>query len=193
MSTGGKVLVVLVTLLTMVWVGLMSMVARLNWNYGDQLNKGVTALAALEKQVADSRDELRKLENDVEDTHFKNDDDRTLLRLQYNDLEKALAETGENLDRLDGLFNTLNVARAQTEANIATRKKEVANDKQKLADTTAAVDASKKLNSDLLAQLAGLREKFQQLSQTNRALGEQVGKTSVITDVSPGASLAAGR
>lgn len=193
MSTGGKVLVVLVTLLTMVWVGLMSMVARLNWNYGDQLNKGVTALAALEKQVAEARVQLRDLENAVEDTHFQNDDDRTLLRLQYNDLEKAVAETGENLDRLDGLFNTLNTARAQTEANIAARKKEVAADKQKLAETTAAVDASKKLNSDLLGQLASLREKFQQLSEANRTLGEQVGKTSVITDVSPGASLAAGR
>lgn len=193
MSTGGKVLVVLVTLLTMVWVGLMSMVARLNWNYGEQINKGVTALAALEKQVAEGRVQLRDLENAVEDTHFQNDDDRTLLRLQYNDLEKAVAETGENLDRLDGLFNTLNTARTHTETNIANRKKEVAADQQKLTETMAAVDASKKLNSDLLGQLASLREKFKQLSEANRTLGEQVGKTSVITDVSPGASLAAGR
>lgn len=193
MSTGGKVLVVLVTLLTMVWVGLMSMVARLNWNYGEQFNKGVTALAALEKQVSDGRVQLRDLENAVEDTHFQNDDDRTLLRLQYNDLEKAVAETGENLDRLDGLFNTLNTARTNTENNIANRKKEVAADQQKLAETTAAVEASKKLNGDLLGELASLREKFQQLSDANRSLGEQVGKSSVITDVSPGASLAAGR
>jgi len=193
MSTGGKVLVVLVTLLTMVWVGLMSMVARLNWNYGEQINKGVTALAALEKQVAEGRVQLRDLENAVEDTHFQNDDDRTLLRLQYNDLEKAVAETGENLDRLDGLFNTLNTARTHTETNIANRKKEVAADQQKLTETMAAGDASKKLNSDLLGQLASLREKFKQLSEANRTLGEQVGKTSVITDVSPGASLAAGR
>lgn len=186
-------MVVLVTLLTMVWVGLMSMVARLNWNYGEQINKGVTALAALEKQVAEGRVQLRDLENAVEDTHFQNDDDRTLLRLQYNDLEKAVAETGENLDRLDGLFNTLNTARTHTETNIANRKKEVAADQQKLTETMAAVDASKKLNSDLLGQLASLREKFKQLSEANRTLGEQVGKTSVITDVSPGASLAAGR
>lgn len=192
MSTGGKVIVVLVTLLTIVWVGLMSMVARLNWNYGDQVNKGVAALDALNKQVAEARVQLRQLEDSVENTHFNNDDDRTLLRLTYNDLEKTVTEVSENLDRMDGLFTTLSQARTDTEANIEVRKKEVNDDKKKLSDTTAAVAASKAVNASLKEKLASLREKFQQLSEANKALGEQVGKSSPITDVSPGASLAAG-
>lgn len=192
MSTGGKVIVVLVTLLTIVWVGLMSMVARLNWNYGDQVNKGVVALEALSKQVADARVQLRQLEDSVENSHFNNDDDRTLLRLTYNDLEKTITEVSENLDRMDGLFTTLSQARTDTEANIAVRKKEVNDDKKKLADTTTAVETSKGLNAKLKEQLAGLREKFQQVSEANKALGNQVGKGSPIVDVSPGASLAAG-
>ena len=80
MSTGGKVLVVLVTLLTIVWFGLMSMVARLNSNYGNAVIAGEKSLEDLRTKVKDSTEKLRKAENDVEDTHFVTDNDRTILR-----------------------------------------------------------------------------------------------------------------
>ena len=189
MSTGGKVLVVLVTLLTIVWFGLMSMVARLNSNYGNAVIAGEKSLEDLRTKVKDSTEQLRKAENDVEDTHFVTDNDRTILRLEYNDQVKALAETQESLLRLEGLLDTLEIGRVDTENNIATRKKEVASDQKKLAATIEEVEKEKKNNSDLLAQLTLLRQKFQQMSVANRELASDVAKTKVIRDVSPGSPL----
>ena len=193
MSTGGKVLVVLVTLLTIVWFGLMSMVARLNSNYGNAVIAGDKSLEDLRTKLKNSTEELRKAENDVEDTHLVTDNDRTILRLEYNDQVKALAETQESLLRLEGLLDTLEIGRVDTENNIATRKKEVASDQKKLAATIAEVEKEKKNNSDLLAQLTLLRQKFQQMSVANRALASDVAKTKVIQDVSPGSPLVTGR
>lgn len=177
MSTGGKVLVVLVTLLTIVWFGLMSMLARLNTNYGNAVIQGETALTALEQQVKESFEKLRDMENEVENSHFAIDDDRTLLRLEYNDQVKAVAETQESLLRLEGLFNTLSAARTETETNIAKRKKEVADDQVKLAKTSDEVDAAKQLNSILLVELSSLRKSFQQLSEANRSVAAQLAKS----------------
>ena len=193
MSTGGKVLVVLVTLLTIVWFGLMSMVARLNSNYGNAVIAGDKSLEDLRTKLKNSTEELRKAENDVEDTHLVTDNDRTILRLEYNDQVKALAETQESLLRLEGLLDTLEIGRVDTENNIATRKKEVASDQKKLAATIEEVEKEKKNNSDLLAQLTLLRQKFQQMSVANRELASDVAKTKVIRDVSPGSPLVTGR
>ncbi|MCY2934049.1 MAG: hypothetical protein NT172_07785 [Planctomycetota bacterium] len=193
MSTGGKVLVVLVTLLTIVWFGLMSMLARLNTNYGNAVIQGETALTALEQQVKESFEKLRDMENEVENSHFAIDDDRTLLRLEYNDQVKAVAETQESLLRLEGLFNTLSAARTETETNIAKRKKEVADDQVKLAKTSDEVDAAKQLNSDLLVQLSSLRKSFQQLSEANRSVAAQLAKSEKLRDVSQGSPLVTGR
>ncbi len=193
MSTGGKVLVVLVTLLTIVWFGLMSMVARLNSNYGNAVIAGDKSLEDLRTKLKNSTEELRKAENDVEDTHLVTDNYRTILRLEYNDQVKALAETQESLLRLEGLLDTLEIGRVDTENNIAVRKKEVALDQTKLAATIAEVEKEKKNNSDLLAQLTSLRQKFQQMSVANRALASDVAKSKVIQDVSPGSPLVTGR
>lgn len=193
MSTGGKVLVVLVTLLTIVWFGLMSMVARLNSNYGNAVIAGDKSLEDLRTKLKNSTEDLRKAENDVENTHIVTDNDRTILRLEFNDQVKALAETQESLLRLEGLLDTLEIARTETEKNIGVRKKEVALDQTKLAATIAEVEKEKKNNSDLLAQLTILRQKFQQMSVANRALASDVAKSKVIQDVSPGSPLVTGR
>ncbi len=193
MSTGGKVMVVLVSLLTVGWLGLMSMVARLNWNYGDAVKKGDAALEALQKEVDEAVVKLRKLEDNVETSHMVNDDDRTILRLEYNDGEKTLAEITENLSRLEGLFNQLNQARLETEKHIDVRKKEVADDTAKLAATNKAVSDSKATNASLIQKLADLRKNFQELSESNRTLSAKVGQGEVMRDVSPGSSLITGR
>jgi chromosome segregation ATPase len=193
MSTGGKVMVVLVSLMTVGWLALMSMVARLNWNYGDAVKKGEVSIEALQKQVSEAVDKLRKLEDDVETSHMVNDDDRTILRLEYNDGEKTLAEITENLSRLEGLFNQLNQARLETEKHIDVRKKEVTDDQAKLAATTKAVNESKATNASLLQKLTDLRNQFQELSEANRATSSKVGAGSEMRDVSPGAALVNGR
>lgn len=193
MSTGGKVLVVLVTLLTMVWLGLMSMVARLNWNHGELVNTNAKAIVDLQKQVSDAEAKLQKLEDDVVTSHMVNDDDRTLLRIQYNDLEKTHAELRENLSRMEGLFNSLEISKRETLAHIEVRKKELADDQVKLTNTVAATDQSKKLNSELLGSLADLRTRFEDLSNTNRDVFGKIRTTQPIKDVSPGAQLLTGR
>ena len=126
MSTGGKVLVVLITLLTIAWVGLMSLVTRHNANHGELVKKGEAALVSLEQQVEEATTKLRDLENEVEAKHFVNDRDRTKSRLEFNDQQKALAELQENLARMNGLLENLDRANEKTEENIAARTAETA-------------------------------------------------------------------
>jgi len=185
MSTGGKVMVVLITLLTMVWVGLMSMVSRLNANHGEVVKKGEVALTALEKEVHDTRNKLRDMEDEVEAKHFANDEDRTKSRLEYNDLHKALSEVQENLARINGLLDNLDKANVKTEANMAERKEETAIALKKIEETQAASAESKSLNGTLMAKLVELREKFVKISEENRALARKLGE-STFEDVSAG-------
>jgi chromosome segregation ATPase len=193
MSTGGKVLVVMVTLFTLVWLGLMSMVARLNWNHGERVQAGEKAIAALEQQVSEATTQLQKLENDVVTSHMVNDDSRTLLRIQYNDQEKTLAEITENLSRMEGLFNNLELAKSETLAHIEVRKKETVEDQAKLKTIVTETDQSKQRNSDLLAKLSDLRLQFSKLVATNTEIFSKIGTSQPIKDVSPGAPLITGR
>lgn len=193
MSTGGKVLVVMVTLFTLVWLGLMSMVARLNWNHGERVQAGEKAIAALEQQVSEATTQLQKLENDVVTSHMVNDDSRTLLRIQYNDQEKTLAEITENLSRMEGLFNNLELAKSETLAHIEVRKKEIVEDQAKLKTIVTETDQSKQRNSDLLAKLNDLRTQFAKLVATNTETFNKIGTSQPMKDVSPGAPLITGR
>lgn len=185
MSTGGKVLVVLISLLTIAWVGLMSMVARHNANHGELFQKGEEALTALTKQVEEAEQSLAKLENDVEAKHYANDSERTKLRLEYNDLHKALAEVQENYARMNGLLDSLDKANERTELNFAERKKETAETEMKITETEAAVEESKTSNTNLVATLGQLRDKFMKLAEENRNLARQLGQ-STFEDVSVG-------
>jgi transcriptional regulator of heat shock response len=193
MSTGGKVLVVLVTILTLVWIGLMSMVARLNSNYGEAVQNGAKALLDLENQVKESTVKLQKLEDDVVTSHLVADDSRNLLRIQLQDQQTTLAELNENLDRMNGLFNSLIQSRQKTSANITIRQDETAKDQDKLMVTMAKSEDAKKRNADLLAKLQDLRNKFVELSNSNRELFNQIGSSEKIRDVSPGSALITGR
>lgn len=185
MSTGGKVLVVLISLLTIAWIGLMSMVARHNANHGELFQKGVDALAALEKQVEEAELKLVNLENEVEAKHFSTDAERTKLRLEYNDLHKALAEVQENVARMSGLLDNLDKANEKTELNFAERNKETAETQKKIAETEAAVKDSQDKNASLLANLTQLRDKFTKLIEENRAIAKTLGE-SAFEDVSVG-------
>jgi len=185
MSTGGKVLVVLITLLTIAWVGLMSMVARLNSNHGELVKKGEDVLATLEKELQDTTNKLRDMEDEVEAKHFANDESRTKSRLEFNDLHKALAEAQENLARINGLLDNLDKANEKTESNMAERVEETAEASKKIQETEAAVEESKNRNATLLANLGELRDKFLKLSEDNRALARKLGE-STFEDVSAG-------
>lgn len=185
MSTGGKVLVVLISLLTIAWVGLMSMVARHNANHGELFKKGAEALATLEQQTKEAELTLVNLENEVEAKHYSNDSERTKLRLEFNDLQKSLAEIQENYARMNGLLDNLDKANAKTELNTAERKKETAETEKKIADTEVAVKESMDRNASLLASLTDLRDKFTKLVDSNRALARQLGQ-STFEDVSAG-------
>ncbi|MBI1322020.1 hypothetical protein GC170_02375 [bacterium] len=185
MSTGGKVLVVLISLLTIAWIGLMSMVARHNANHGELFQKGVEALAALEKQVEEAELKLVNLENEVEAKHFSTDDERTKLRLEYNDLHKSLSEVQENVARMSGLLDNLDNANEKTERNFAERNKETAETQKKIAEIEAAVKDSQDRNAALLATLSELRDKFTKLIEENRAIAKTLGQ-SAFEDVSVG-------
>lgn len=185
MSTGGKVLVVLITLLTIAWVGLMSLVTRHNANHGELVKKGEAALVSLEQQVEEATTKLRDLENEVEAKHFVNDRDRTKSRLEFNDQQKALAELQENLARMNGLLENLDRANEKTEENIAARTAETALTQKTMDETRLAVDESKGLNASLLTTLTDLRNRFVKLSEENRELAQRLGKQG-FEDVSAG-------
>jgi myosin protein heavy chain len=174
MSTAGKVLVVLVLLVVPIWVVLVSTVAQLNKNAGEQvatLEKSVenlkTELATLRKNMVGLKDQIA-LEQDAMTQQV------TLLRSQQSDLQKARSEWVENVSRaryeVAGMQETAKEAEATRDRRAAEKMQEIAA-KQAVE---AEVQRLKQEHAQLSEQLDKLRGDFKTTVDTNRKLVDQI-------------------
>lgn len=189
MSTAGKVLSILVTLVAFLWILLASSVTQLNRN-------GTQALEALKKQVA-------KLETDVVATNraFVELTDQT--QLQQRNTQTALtvlqakqagveAKRAEHLEiasrvrlQVADVDSMLKSATTHSEQRLAEKDAET----KALADTQAAVETLKGQNTELLTRLTSLREKFVSTLKENKSLIERLLKSPVPAALTRPASL----
>jgi hypothetical protein len=178
MSTTGKVLAVLVTLVAIVWVLLTATVAQLNRN-------GTKAVKDLQEQVAKLETDVtaaaRSLDSFKEETHLEQvraQNDLTGLQARVSDLEKVRSETLETSSRVK-----LQLADAESnvkkgEADSEQRLKEKNEVTKEKADKEAEVESLKSQNAELLSHLTSLRDKFRDTLKTNKELVDRLLKPS---------------
>ena len=181
MSTAGKVLTVLVTLMTLVWILLASAATQLNRN-------GAKALVDLKKQVTDleadvvkSDHDLQKLKADTHHQQFTTQNDLTVLAARQADVEKARSAVLEIATRvriqLADVEATVKSALAHSEQRLADKNAEI----KAKADAEADVEKLKKENGEMIARLNALRDKFKTTLQENKSLVERLKKTGATT------------
>ena len=174
MSTAGKVLSVFIALLAVVWVLLASTVAEYNRNGTkavEDLQKQVTQLA---DQVAKTQTELRDHIDQTNQEQVATQSELTVLQANQAEDEKNRAQVLETATRvkfqLEGLTATVKAAQATSQQRLAEQESET----KAKADAEKLVEQLKGENSQLLAQLTGLRDKFRATFQANKELVERL-------------------
>jgi len=174
MSTAGKVLTVLSLLLTALWVLLAASVTQLNRNGAKAIEDLQSKVATIEKQVADTRAEIRKLNDSIAVERSQALDELTTFQARQSEVEKQRSEALESLSRvklqLDEVTANVNQGKSDSAQRLAEREAE----KQGKADSLALVEKLRGDNGQLQNELAGLREKFRTGLQSNKALADRL-------------------
>jgi chromosome segregation ATPase len=177
MSTAGKVLVVIVTLVSVVWVLLIAMVADLNRNWGAELQNQKEAHAKAEKDHAAVVAGFAKLKSDVDQEQFQTNKDVTALHAQVSGEERALTTVQEALARVTLQVASVEAQAKTAEAEKAQRQKELDDTKTKLAELRQTVQTLKADYEAGLAELDQLRGEFKTLLAENHRLVEQISRS----------------
>jgi septal ring factor EnvC (AmiA/AmiB activator) len=174
MSTAGKVLVVMVTLALLVWLGLLSMVAQRNANWGQKIKAQEEEIAKLQKEQVETREQLAKIKNDIARAQEAHDQTVAVLRSEKADREKNLSDTTEELERMKNRVKGQLITLETTDSHLKHRGESKT---QTIADLEAAKAEVEKLkgeNSTLMAQLAQLRSEFLAMMDENRKLVDRL-------------------
>src|SRR4051812_7040169 len=99
MSTAGKVLVVLTTLMLLVWLFMFSAVDQLHRNWGQEVKKQQDSVAKLTAEHAKLAADLDKNKADIDRIQVKMDQDVTVLRRRLSAVQAVESEIQEALTR----------------------------------------------------------------------------------------------
>ena len=177
MSTAGKVLVVLVTLTTLVWIILAAGVARLNTNGNKALHDLSEQVAKAEVDLETTQQDIVSLRDETASNQEKVDRDLAVLRSRLADVEKARSQILEGLDRIQYQTEHVQETIKAAQANLEHRNAEKQAEEKALADARSEVETFVASSSQLRDQLKNLREKFQSRYKANV---QMVGKSSLI-------------
>jgi len=170
MSTPGKVLVVLVLLLAPVWVIMVSSVAQLNKNGGEQVANLKKQVETLENEVAATRKQIVDLKDKIELEQVTMAEHLAAIRAHKADLEKARSETREIASRVSFQVTSLQ----EQVKDAATRRDHRIAEKNAEREAVQAAEAEvKKLQQEhaqLTERLDKLRNEFKTTVDTNRQL-----------------------
>jgi len=181
MSTAGKVLTVLVTLMAIVWIVLVAGVAQYNMT-GTQLVKDLTEKTAkLEEQLDETLKSIVDLKAQINQEQVSMAEDLAVLQSRQSDMEKAKSDTLEIALRvklqLAGIEAAVKTAQLDRDHRIAELKAE--NEAKDAAEKEVA--KLKTENGDLMTELAKLRDDFKKTLESNKESLERLRKASTRT------------
>jgi chromosome segregation ATPase len=174
MSTAGKVLTVLVTLVALVWLLLAAGVTQLNRNGTkavDALNKQV---AQLDEQITKARTDLQKLIDSAKNEQHDMQNALTELQARQSGVEGELARSRETAARVKYQLETTSAALEQAKAGRDIRVAEKEAETKAKADAEAEVERLKAQNKESRDQLDALREKFRQSLRANKEMVDKL-------------------
>ena len=179
MSTAGKVLVALVTVLLVGWLVMLSMVAQLNSNWGKVIADQTGKIETLRKDVETSRAELAEVKTKLSREQVAREHDVVVLRTEVADRERALTDTIEALERVTNQVEGQSVSLRLAEVGRTRRQDEKVQSETDLTETRQEVAGLIERNEEMMGRLAQLREEFKDLLQENRRLvGRKAGARS---------------
>jgi chromosome segregation ATPase len=174
MSMTGKVLAVLVTLVTVVWIILSACLAQYNRNGTKAVDDLKKQFAKLEADLLTAQHGLQELKDKTYQEQKETENDLTVLQERQSDVEKALSEVIEIKTRvkyqLDGAEANVKAAESHKDLRIAQKK----NETEEKAKAEAEVEQLKAQRTELVAQLTALRDKFKSTLDENKALVDRL-------------------
>ncbi|HEV3165121.1 MAG TPA: hypothetical protein VGZ22_13935 [Isosphaeraceae bacterium] len=170
MSTAGKVLSVIVILALFGWLCLMSMVARLNANWGQVVVAQDKKLESLQKEMVDTRDQLAKVKNDIAFAQEVRDKDIVTHRIAMAKKEKILSDTTETLERAKNQVKGQQASQATAEEIKKRRTDELAETHRLLAEARDDVRKLIAQNKELGDRLDELQKNFISARAENQKL-----------------------
>jgi chromosome segregation ATPase len=173
MSTAGKVLVVLVMLVSVVWMILAGGVAQLNRNGNEALQKLTADLQKVEEDLADAKREIVGLRDQTNSTLETIDREVFFLRARQSNLEAARSQISESLSRLRYQLATVEETIKTAQTSLENRNKEYQDEEKAIDELRTEVKSIKTANSQLMDRLQSLRQNFQ---KTHRANLETISK-----------------
>jgi chromosome segregation ATPase len=161
MSTAGKVLVVLVMLVSIGCLILAGGVAQLHYNANQKLQKLEADIHKAQDSLATTRDDIVKFRDQTTVTQEQIDREIAALRAQQTDLERSRSTITDTLTRLQFDLKTVDDTIAAARESLQIRVAEFDADTAAMADLRRRVASLKASNSELMGRLQSLREQFQ--------------------------------
>ncbi len=178
MSTAGKVLTVLVLLVVPIWILLVAAVADLNTNGTQAVKTLQDQVSDLKAKVIDTQKNIASLQDQIALEQMAMDKDRTVIRTQLAEVERARAATLEitkdvllQKEMIDAAVKTAEAARDRRNAELEAEqqaKATVENDVARLQGE----------NSELMSHLKRLRDEFKATLEENRKMVDRLQKRS---------------
>jgi chromosome segregation ATPase len=160
MSTAGKVLIVLVMLMTFVWVVLSAGVSRYNTNANTRLNEVTKQAEELQDKVKDSQDEVSSLLSQAQQAQERVDREGALLRARQSDLQRAKSQIAETLSGVKYELEIVDGTVKGAQTDLEHRTTEHQEETKLLDKDRAEVQELMAYCGKLRDQLAELRKEF---------------------------------
>ena len=177
MSTPGKVLVVLVTLTSLIWIVMVASVAQINNTGSEKLANLTAQVEKLQTDVVETQRQLEALKDQIGQTQVEMGLDLATVRSRQAALEKVRSDTLEMATRVklqlagyEASIQTAQTARDQREAE---KKAEV----EAKAKAEAEVEELTSEHSRLTEQLTKLTNEFRTTLESNKRLVDRLLKS----------------
>jgi peptidoglycan hydrolase CwlO-like protein len=181
MSTAGKVLIVLVMLVTLVWVVLAAGVSRLNTNANTQLYQLTQKVEELQGKVKDAQSEVASLVTQTTQTQEKVDREFGLLRAKQADLERARSQISDTLSSVKYELELVQATVKGAQTDLEHRNIEQQEETARLGANRTQVAALMADCSQLRDRLSSLRKDFvSNYHASIELLGKAASKTSEV-------------
>jgi chromosome segregation ATPase len=173
MSTAGKVLVVIIMLVSIACLMLASAVVQINYAGNRMLDQIAKDLAKAQEDLEATRFETIQVRDKTILVQEKIDRDLTTLRAQQADLVRSRSQLVDMLERLKYDLDAENRKIELARAALQTRNSEFDADEKSLDDLRRKVQGLKASTGQQTERLQSLRSQFQQNYRSSR---EMLGK-----------------
>jgi hypothetical protein len=170
MSTTGKVLTVLVLLVSLVALLFAAPVTQLNRNGAAAVKKLQDDIEKLEPQVAQAKTGLHEQVDKEHAERLKAERDRVVLQARQAETEKLRSQLEEIATRTKLQLETISATLKQAQADVQQRQAEKAAETKAKDDAEAEVGRLMAQNKESRERLDGLRARFRQALEANKQM-----------------------